>query len=342
MEHYAGLDISLEEASVCVMDTAGSVVWRGSVACEGASIVSALAAHAPSLQRVVLETGLLSNWLWHELRRLGVPVVCVDARHARAVLSVRIMKTDANDAESLAQLARIGWYREVRVNSEASQWLRSLLLARERLVRVRRDLSNQIRSFLRHYGLRLGKVTGRNFERRVRDLAADNPALQELVAGLLRARAAVGAELAALDKRVIALAREDRVCRLLMTVPGVGVLTALAYRAAVDDPARFTRASRVGAYLGLVPRLHESGEVSRSGRISKTGDGLARALLYEAANVLLTRVRQPSALRDWGRRLATRIGAKKAKVATARKLAVILHCMWRDGTAFDATAGAAA
>ena len=130
MEHYAGLDISLEEASVCVMDDAGAVVWRGSVACDGAPIASALEAHAPSLQRVVLETGLLSNWLWHELRGLGVPVVCVDARHARAVLSVRIMKTDANDAESLAQLARIDWYREVKVKSEASQWLRSLLLAK--------------------------------------------------------------------------------------------------------------------------------------------------------------------------------------------------------------------
>jgi transposase len=336
------LDISLEEASICVMNDEGAVVWRGSVSCDGAPIASALEAHAPSLRRVVLETGLLSNWLWHELQGYGVPVVCVDARHARAVLSVRIMKTDANDAESLAQLARIGWYREVKVKSEASQWLRSLLLARERLVRIRRDLSNQIRSFLRHYGLRLGTVTGLNFAYRVRELASDNPALQELVDGLLRAREAVGVELAALDKRVIGLAREDRVCRLLMTAPGVGALTALAYRAAVDDPARFTRASRVGAYLGLVPRLHESGAVSRSGRISKTGDGLARSLLYEAANVLLTRVKQPSALRDWGRRLAVRVGARKAKVATARKLAVILHCMWRDGTAFNALAGATA
>lgn len=342
MEHYAGLDISLEEASVCVMDETGSVLWRGKVACDGASIAAALAAHAPGLRRAVLEAGLLSNWLWHELRRLGVPVVCVDARHARAVLSVRVMKTDANDAESLAQLSRIGWYREVRVKSEASQWLRALLMSRERLVRVRRDLSNQVRSFLRHYGLRLGAVTGRGFVARVRALAADNPALLELVEGLLRAREAVGAELAALDKRVIALARADRVCRLLMTVPGVGVLTALAFRATVDEPSRFARSSRVGAYLGLVPRLHESGEVSRAGCISKTGDGLARHLLYEAANVLLTRVRQPSALRDWGRRLAARVGARKAKVATARKLAVILHCMWRDGTRFDPSAGAAA
>jgi transposase len=188
MEHYAGLDISLEEASVCVMDGDGLVLWRGTVACDGASIVAALRFRAPSLKRVVLEAGLLSNWLWHEIRRLGVPVVCVDARHARAVLSARVMKTDANDAESLAQLARIGWYREVRVKSEASQWLRSLLVARERLVRVRRDLSNQIRSFLRHYGLRLGTVTSRRFAARVRGLAAGVPALQELVAGLLAAR----------------------------------------------------------------------------------------------------------------------------------------------------------
>ena len=334
MEQYVGLDVSLKETSICVVDGSGEIVCETSVGTTPETIAKFIEKRAPSAVRVGLESGLLSTWLWHGLRALDVPVVCLDARHAASALKMQVNKTDRNDAAGLAQIVRTGWYREVEVKSLACHEVRAVLLARSRLVASRRDLENQMRGLLKPFGLLVGKVRGKGFEGRVRELIADTPAMAEVIDALLLARRTLCTQVARLDVRVRMLAQTITPCRRLMTVPGVGPITALAYVTVIDDPGRFRKGRSVGAYLGLTPRRYQSGEVDRAGRISKCGDGLVRTLLFEAAGVLLTRVQRMSPLKAWGLRLAKRIGAKKAKVAVARKLAVILHCMWTDGTEF--------
>jgi transposase len=285
--------------------------------------------------RIGFETGAMASWLWHELKRIDLPVVCIDARHAHAALSVRINKSDPNDARGLAELMRMGWYREVRVKSEESQLVRSLLVARARLVRIRRDLENQIRSLLKENGLLFPRAVGRQFRDRVRDLVSEDQPLRAIIDSLLAVHERVSDEQAALDGRVRGLAKTDQTTRRLMTVPGIGVVTALTFRHTIDDPTRFRAATSVGAYLGLTPRRKQSGELDLTGHISRWGDRLLRSYLFEAASVLIHRTKRWSPLQEWGQRLVKRIGLKKAKVAIARKLAVILHCIWSDGTEFN-------
>lgn len=334
MEQYVGLDVSLKETSLCVVDQTGTTLWQGKCASTPESIAAVLARRAPGATRIGLESGLLSTWHWHALKALGLPVVCLDARHVKAALSLRLNKTDANDAEGLAQIVRTGWYRQVQVKSLDSHLIRTLLAARAGLVTMHRDVANQIRGALKTFGLVLGKVAAGAFEARVRQLIAGNPLLVEVIEALLKVWRTTGEQLVTLHRRVLRLAQTDETCRRLMTVPGVGAVTAAAFLATVDDPERFRRSSSVGAYLGLTPRRCQSGEIDYTGRISKRGDGLMRSYLFEAANVLLTRVSAWSTLKAWGMRLAKRSGATKAKVALARKLAVILHRLWRDGTSF--------
>jgi transposase len=328
MAYYAGLDVSLEQTSICVVDEAGAAVRERRVATEPEAIAAALATLPELPARVLLETGGLTPWLWHELGARGLVVHCIDARRAKAQLALRPNKTDRNDARGLAEIARMGWYAQVRVKRLEHHALRAKLAARAQLVATARDLGNQLRGLLRAFGLRVGKGKGGAFEERALTLAAGCPALQPVADALLAARRAVRAEVERLDRVLLREARADAICRRLMTVPGVGPITALAYQSTIEDPMRFGRARDVGAYVGLVPKRHQSGEVDRSGRISKQGDALLRGYLYEAATVLLTRLQRACALRDWGRALADRIGTKKARVALARKLAVLLHQLW--------------
>ena len=261
--------------------------------------------------------------------------MCVDARHAHAALSVRMNKSDPNDARGLAELIRVGWYREVRVKSDDSQAVRSLLVARSRLVSIRRDLENQVRSLLKEVGLLFPRAIGSRFRTHVLGLLEEQHVLRPIIEGLLTIHEQVEQQQAALDKRVRHEAKADETTRRLMSVPGVGVVTALAFRHTIDDPTRFRSAQAGGAYLGLTPRRKQSGELDFNGRISKWGDRLLRTYVFEAASVLLHRTQRWSALKAWGTRLTKRVGAKKAKVAVARKIAIILHCIWTDGTSFE-------
>jgi transposase len=334
MTEYVGLDVSLEGTSVCILDDRGRVIFECHVVTDPEAITRLIRAKAPRVNRVGLETGQLSVWLSHELRRLGLPIVCMDARHAHAALSVRPVKTDKNDARGLAQMVRMGWYREVKVKTLSAHEHRSLLMARQRLIIVRRQIEGQVRGLLKTFGLVVGAGVGNSFVRRVNQLADRQPSLSGAIRSLLNVLAAATREIASLDKEIGAIARANITAKRLMTVPGVGPLTALAYVSTFDDPTRFRRSADVGAYLGLTPRHYQSGEIDRQGRISKHGDRFLRTLLYEAANVLMTRVKRWSPLKAWGQRLSKRIGAKKAKIAVARKLAIILHCIWTDGTEF--------
>jgi len=334
MDQYVGMDVSLKETSICVVDGDGEIVCEGTVLSEPEAIAAFIETKALYAKRIGLETGPTSTWLWHELRALGLPVICIDARHAKAALSMQINKSDRNDAVGLARIMQCGWYKEVQVKRLSCHEVRAALNSRALLVKIKCDLENQIRGLLKNLGLRIGKVGGNVFSRRVEELVADQSLLQEAVRALLAVRESTRREIADLHRKLLVLAREDEDSRRSMTVPGIGPITALTFRAAIDQPARFRRSRSVGAYIGLTPRRYASGEIDWTGRISKCGDRMLRSYLFEAAGVLLTRVPQWCKLKAWGHRLWKRIGFKKAKIAVARKLAVILHRMWRDGTDF--------
>jgi len=335
MKQYVGLDVSQRETAVCVVSETGELIFEGKAKSDPGDLTKLLRKHAPLAERIGFETGAMSSWLWHELRRVELPVVCIDARHAHAALSVRMNKSDQNDARGLAELVRVGWYREVKVKSEESQTIRALLVARARLVSMRRDIENQVRSLIKEYGLLFPRAIGQQFRNTVSDLLGEDHQLLVVVAPLLSIHEHISRQQSEFDDQVRRLAKQDETTRRLMTVPGVGVITALTFRHTIDDPSRFRSASLVGAYLGLTPRRKQSGETDSSGKISRWGDRLLRTYLFEAATVLLYRTKKWSSLKAWGMKLAKRIGMKKAKVAIARKIAVILHCIWVDGTSFD-------
>jgi len=335
MKQYVGLGVSQRETSVCVVSETGQVIFEGKAKSDPGALTALLRKHAPRAERIGFETGAMASWLWHELRRVDLPVVCIDARHAHAALSVRMNKSDQNDARGLAELVRVGWYREVKVKSEENQRIRSMLVARSRLVGIRRDIENQVRSMIKEYGLLFRRAIGLQFRKQVTDLLGEGHKLGAVIQPLLLVHEQVCEQQNKFDDEVRRLAKSDEITRRLMTVPGVGVVTALTFRHTIDDPSRFHSASSVGAYLGLTPRRNQSGETDTNGRISRWGDGLMRTYLFEAATVLLYRTKKWSSLKAWGMKLAKRIGMKKAKVAVARKIAVILHCIWVDGTSFE-------
>jgi len=284
---------------------------------------------------VGLEAGATSTWLWTELNKLGLPVICIDARHAKAVLKMQINKSDRNDAVGIARIMQCGWYKEVRVKDLDSHAVKALLVSRALLVKIKRDLENQIRGILKNLGLVIGRAKMNVFAARAAELIQDRPELTAAVIPLLKTREVIERQIADLDRKVLRLARNNALVRRFMTVPGVGPITALCYLATIDDATRFKKSRSVGAYAGLTTRRYRSGEIDWTGRISKCGDAMLRTYLYEAANVLLTRIAKWSALKSWGMRIAKRSSLRKAKVAVARKLAVILHRMWVDGTEFN-------
>ncbi len=334
MTWFVSLDVSQKLTAICVVDETGRRLWRGQCATDPGQIERIVRGHAGEDARIGVETGPMTPWLVHELRGRGLDVTCLDARHASAALKMQMNKTDQNDAEGLAQIMRTGWYRPVHVKSLDAHRARALLGARAQLVGMTTRLSNHVRGVLKTFGMLPGAMRGLPFDRRVEELLADRDDLAPIVRPMLEAWRKLREQIAAFDKAVRALAKADPTCRLLMSVPGIGVLSVLAYVSTIEDQARFARSRSVGAHMGLTPRQYQSGEVDRSGRISKCGDTLARTLLYEAAVVLLTRVKRASSLKDWAQAIAKRSGPGKARVALARKLSVILHSIWRSGEPF--------
>ena len=236
---------------------------------------------------------------------------------------MRVNKTDRNDARGLAELARMGWYREANVKSTESRYTHSLLAARAKLVDLRRDVENQMRGLLK-VSASPGKAGIKALLEKIVVIMREAPRLRMLFNPMMLAHSALVTQVEFYDVQILKLAKGDETTRRLMTVPGVGPATALAFRSTIDDPNRFKRSSDVGAYLGLTPRRYQSGELDRTGPISKRGDRLTRLYLFEAASVLLSVVKRWSVLKAWGVRLAKRIGIKKAKTAVARKFPVVL------------------
>lgn len=335
MSIYAGLDVSDKATHVCVVDIDGKVVRRDVVASDPEVLAKWLNRHCPDLMRVVLETGPLSTFLYHGLAERGVAVECICARHAKGVLSARVNKSDVHDAEGLAQLARTGWFKRVHMKASATHIDRAALRIRVQLITARTAMANQLRGLLKLFGLRMGtaRTSGRRTER-LAALYAQRPDLAPLFAPLIASMEAIEEQLRTSGRLLVERAAADPVCTRLMSVPGVGPITALTFTATIEDPRRFARGEDVGAYAGLVPRRNQSGERDTSGHISKAGDPMLRWSLYEAANVLLSQVKRPFALQQWGRKLAEAKGAKRARVAVARKLAALLHSLWLNETEF--------
>jgi transposase len=335
MKYYAGLDVSLKETAVCIVDQNGEIVKEGSVFTEPEDICRFLQTAGVQFDRVGLEAGSLSPWLCHSLTAMGLPVVCMETYHAKAALQAQKVKTDRNDARGLAHIMRTGWFKAVHVKSDQSQKLRVLLKNRRCLVEKRVDLENQIRGTLKVFGLKTGQITALGYEGRIRELIDGDRDLELYVIPMLLVRQAVLEQQRKLDKLVRDVVKEDAVCRRLMTIPGVGALTALGFKTSIDNPYRFKKSRHVGSHLGLTPRKYASGEIDYDGQITKCGDALARSSLYEAAIVLMCRSKKWSALKAWGMKIARRSSMKNACVAVARKLAVIMHRMWIDGTDFQ-------
>lgn len=287
MGFSVGLDVSLESVSICIVDDAGCIVSEARVGGDPEAVLDALASQADRISQIGLEAGPTSEWIAGRLLEAGLPVVCLETRHVKAALSAMTVKTDRNDARGLAQIVRSGWFKAVHLKSASSQRLRTLAAARKVMVRAVTANEQAIRGLLRPFGLKVGAVTRRRFGDRVRGLVVSDPLLETIVEPLLRAHERLRLELAELHRLVLRAVRSDTVCRRLMTMPGIGPVTALTFRATVDDPTRFRRSRAVGAYLGLTPRRYQSGEVDRVGRITKVGDGETRTALFEAANVIL-------------------------------------------------------
>jgi transposase len=336
MDVFIGLDVSLQSTHLCVVDSDGKVIQEGVALSEIHELDQWLRTHAGkwTIKRIVFETGQLSTHL-HQGLRPSWPVVCIDARHAHGTLKAQRVKTDKNDARGLAQLARTGWYKPTHVKSDQGQALRALVSGRKQLVRSRLDMENHIRGVLKTFGIKLGVVTAAAFDAKVRvAVLAKDGLVRATMLTLLDAREGLLRQQRMLDKQCAAIARADAVCKRLMTIPGVGVVTALSFKAEIDDPLRFKKSRDVGVHIGLTPRRYASGEVDRSGAISKCGNGALRTLLFEASVTMLTRSGRWSRLKAWAVRLAQRSGFKVASTALARKLAVVMHRMWIDGTDF--------
>lgn len=335
MKIFAGLDVSDKATHVCVIDGEGRLIRREVVATDPDALAKWLARHCPAVARVVLETGPLATFLYHGLVEHDVPVICICARHAKRALSARVNKSDVHDAESLAQLARTGWFKAVHIKAGATHVDRAALKIREQLMTARNACANQLRGLLKLFGLRMGSVTTPNKRRqRLAALFAQKPELQAVFRPLVETIEALDAQLACSAKLLEARARTDPIATRLMSVPGVGPITALTFKSSVEDPGRFARSASAGAYAGLVPRRSQSGERDVKGRISKAGDRMLRAALYEAANVILSRLKRSCPLKEWGMKLAETKGHKRARVAVARKLAILLCTLWRTGADF--------
>jgi len=335
MNHYAGIDVSLKESHVCVVDASGKIIREGKVASEPEDLIGWFGALGLAVTRIGLEAGPLSQWLYAALRDAGLAIELLETRHVRNALKIMPVKTDRKDAQGIAELMRLGWFRPVHCKSMEAQETRAILTARKLVQKMLHEVEMSLRGVLRGFGLKVGKTTPVTFEARIRELVAGHPSLEVIAQSLLAARAVLRREFNGFERRLRAMARSDRRARLLMSVPAVGTIVSLTYASAIDDPTRFKSSKIVGAHFGLTPKKYQSGETDRSGRISKIGDASVRAALYESAHIMLTKpIKGCTALKAWAMRIAKRAGMNKAKVALARKLAVIMHRMLADGTTF--------
>jgi transposase len=335
MTYYAGLDVSLRTVNICVIDDQGELVAETKLASDVQDIVAYLDETELDICRVGLEAGTLTQYLTYGLQSASFEVICMEARQVKAALSAMRNKTDKHDARGIAQLLRSGWYSRVHVKSMQSHHIRMLLSSRKAVLSKCIDLENEIRGLFKVFGIKLPPKLGHGaYDVAVRDIIEADKTLSHALLPMLDARLVLYRTFRELDNRTRKLAHNDPICRRLMSAPGVGFVTALTFKAGVDDPTRFKHSRTVAAHFGLTPRRFQSGELDIDGHISKCGDADVRCTLYTAANAMLTRSSRWSSLKAWGMQLAKTRGHRRAVIAVARKLAVILHRMWIDDAQF--------
>ena len=341
MYYYAGIDVSLEYSSVCVVDGTGKIMRERKVASEPGALIDWFRSQGLALERIGLEAGPLSQWLYAALREAGFAVELLETRHVRDAFKAMPVKSDRNDARGIAHLMRLGWFRPVHCKSMSAQETRAILTARKLIQTKLQDIENSLRGILRGFGLKVGKTTKRSFAARVSELVTGHPVLETIAAATLAVHMVLLREFNGLEKRVRTMSRLDAKAKLLMSTPAVGPIISLTYASAIDDPSRLTSSKRAGPLFGLTPKKYQSGETDYSGRISKNGDASVREALYEAAHIILTKpIKGCAQLKSWAMRIARRAGMNKAKVALARKLAVIMLRMLKDNVPFNSTAKA--
>jgi transposase len=333
MDLYIGLDVSLASTAICVVSEHGKVVKETTAASEPEDLVRSLRRLPDTVVGVGLEAGPLSQWLYRHLSQAGFDVVLMETRQVKGALQAMPIKTDRRDAEGIARLLQMGWFRPVHCKSMSAQEMRALLTSRKAIQQALIDLELSLRGVLRNFGLKMGRVAKGRFEERVRELIEGNPMLEAATNPVVAARRGLRTELAGLEKLLRDHARTDPVCRRLMTMPGVGAIVALTVKSSIDDPDRFRSAKDVGPWAGLTPTREQSGERDVVGQITRAGDTGLRTALYQAATVMLNRAR-PSWLTAWAWGVARRRGKKRATVALARRIGVVLLRMWRDDTDF--------
>lgn len=333
MKIFIGIDVSLASSAFCVLDQHGQILKEAQVASEPEAFVGYLRSLPEPIEAIGLEAGPLSQWLHRGLAEAGIDATLLETRRIKAVLKAMPVKTDRRDAEGIARLLRMGWFRPVHCKSISAQELRALLSTRRALQKAVLDIEHSLRGVLRNFGLKLGPISKGRYEERVRELVSGNIMLEAASQAVLGARDRLRHELAGVERQLRDLARQDHACRLMMTMPGVGALVALTVRAAIDDPNRFRSSRAVGPWAGLTPRREQSGERDIVGHITKAGDATLRTALFNAATVLMHRAR-PCWLKAWGMQVARRRGQKRATVAVARRIGVILHRMWVHGSSF--------
>ncbi len=335
MNYHTAFDVSLRSVSICIVDDNGTIQFEAKVPAEIEEIVACLKRFSSKINSVGFEAGALTQYLTYGLQAAGYEVICLEARQVNAALSAMRNKTDKIDARGIAQILRTGWYSRVHVKSMESHLIRALLSSRKMVLQKCVDLENEIRGLIRLLGIRLpGTLYHGYYDATVRQAIEADGSMVDTLIPLLDARLVLYQTYLKLDNQVKSLVREDPICQRLMTVPGVGAITALTFKAAVDDPGRFKRSRTVAAHFGLTPRRFQSGELDNPGRISKAGDPDVRCALYMAAHSLVVRSDQWCSLKVWGIQLMKTKGHRRATVAVARKLAVILHQMWINGTDF--------
>ena len=333
--YYVGLDVSMKKTFICILNEKGKIVHEGIENSDPHLIADYLSKTNFKNMIIGFESGSLSHYLISGFQERAINAVCMDARHLNPILALKINKTDKNDAKGIAEALRSNMYTRVHCKPREAVERSVLLSSRRILINQQTQLKNSIRGLLKNYGIRLGSVSAKNYSTTIkRYLKRVDEHVIFSITSLLKAFETLVEEIDKIDKRMLEIIQKDEEVRRLITIPGIGPVTALTYKTEIFEVSRFKNSKSVGAYLGMTPSQYSSGEIQKQGKISKCGSKELRTLLVEAGIVILMRSRKWSKLKAWGLKIMRKKGLKKAALAVGRKLSVIMHRMMVEESNF--------